>query len=114
MAEETDPEAEQLLIVGAGLGKGEAEIEGDRNRTHHGNGDAHADADRSTVILDIDGRLHGAGVEKADEIDLVVGLDGDLIFQAVKPHEIAADFEAIDVRANAAELKTPHPTETAP
>ncbi len=31
-----------------------------------------------------------------------------MIFQAVEPHKIAADFEAVDVRPDAAEFEAPH------
>src|SRR5262249_60491880 len=63
---------------------------------------------RDPVVLQLRARLDRARVDEADQVDLVVGPDRDLILRAVQEQEIAAHFEAVDVRPHAAELEAAH------
>src|SRR5262249_6329919 len=110
--EEPEPEAEDLLLVLRALDDREAEVEGDRHRAQHRHHEPHAGPGRYAVVLDLHPRLHRAAVHEGHQEDLVVGLHRHLVLEAVQEHEVAADLEAVDHRADAAELEAAHAAET--
>src|SRR5262249_38520787 len=103
LMEEADPEAKDLFLVARRLHDREAEIECDRHRAEHGDYDSQAGADRDAIVLDLHVALHGAAINEADQIDLVVRLERDLILEAIEPQEVAADLKTIDLRTDASE-----------
>src|SRR5438132_9822302 len=98
-----DPEVEDLLAVGAGLVDRQGEVESDRHGPEHWDHNPEAQAGRHAVIADFHAPLDSAGIDEADEIDLIVGPERNLILEAVEEHEVAADHEAVVIGPDAAE-----------
>lgn len=112
LAEQADPEAEDLIAVVGALDDRKAKVESDRNRAQSRDDDAKADARGDAVVGDVDVAFDGAAVDEADEIKVVVGANRYLILDAIEPHEIAADVVAIFERADAAKLEAAETAET--
>src|SRR5262249_17980504 len=112
LSEEAEPEAEDLLFITRPLHDGEAEVQGNRHRPEHGNGEAHAESGRHAVVADFHTRFDSAGVDKPNQVDLVIGKDRHLVFQAIEEHEVTADRDPVNLRADATELEAAHALET--
>src|SRR5262245_40830758 len=102
--EEAKPEAEDSLLVERALDDGDAKVQGNRHRAAQRHCEAEADAGRHAVVLDVNPALHRTRVDEADQEDLVIGPYRHVILEAVEEEEITADVEAVDERANAAEV----------
>src|SRR5262249_22104248 len=113
LAEQADPEAEDLRVIVGALDDREAEVERDRHRAEHRHDDAQAEAGGDAVVLDVDVALDRAGIDEGDGIEPVVGPDPDLVLEAVEELEVAAHGLAVDERADAAELEAADRAEAA-
>src|SRR5262249_10506757 len=109
----SQPEAEYLLSVAWPLDDGEAEIQRDGHRPEHRHHEADAEARRHAITFDLPLPLPRAGIDEGHQVDLIIGLDRVLVFDAVEKHEIAADAETVRLRADTAEREAAQRAETA-
>src|SRR5207245_1241573 len=86
----------------------EAEVKRDRHGTEHRHNNAQPEARGDAIVVDRHGAFHRAGIDKDHSIEMIRGQDRHLIFEAVEPFEVAADFEAAYHRADAAKLEAAH------
>src|SRR5207302_11077137 len=109
----SDVERQDLLLIEWPLVDRDAEVQSQRHRAGQRRNDAKSDAGGDTIVGDVELAFDGAVIDEADQEELVVGQDRNLILGGVQEGELTAHVEVVLEWTDAAERKAAQAVETA-